>query len=468
MVTGSNDDLVPETVALPSAERMLEGTPYLISDGSAADRKFRRVITKSSNVRQLAQKVGARIQEQAADVFASFGLVLRSELVAESNQIEYNNWTSEEVRTEVLRNRELLELPVHSFMESVRADTRVYEVLGLYRAQLVADDWAASSIRPRETEIRQLHGLITADKHYAGRYKIAPNEIGGSRHVPPGPADAAVGMHTLAHWLESGTGDPALDATLVHAWLVHLHPFEDGNGRIARLLANLVLSQSEYPPLIIRADSDRGEYYDALACSDDGDILPLFELFVRVMRRSVRRMGQPDYVENVIRDRMLTSPSRQRELWQVVVQGFTDEFRRSLRSDGFDAHLQGYPSDASFLDLAESNPDGNSWYLKVSDRDGKTRWLLWFGFNSEMYTDTYETKSDYPSILLSMRDEHPAALHPYSFIQPGSEDSLATEIVLIPGRAKPARILIGHIWYELSVSSAAREAAKRLITATCH
>jgi Fic family protein len=467
-VTGSNDDLVPDMVTLPAAERMLEGTPYLISDGSAADRKFHRVITKSTNVRLLAQKVGANIHAQAADVFTSFGLVLRSELVAESNQIEYNNWTSEEVRTEVLRHRELLELPVHSFMESVRADTRVYEVLGLYRAQLVADEWASTSIRPRETEIRQLHGLITADKHYAGRYKTAPNEISGSRHVPPGPADAAEGMHALAHWLESGTGDPALDATLIHAWLVHLHPFEDGNGRIARLLANLVLSQSEYPPLIIRADSDRGEYYDALACSDDGDILPLFELFVRVMRRSVRSMGQPNYVENVIRDRMLTTPSRQKELWQVLAQGFTDEFRRSLRASGLDAQIQGYPSNASFLDLAEGNPDGNSWYLKVTDRDGKPCWLLWFGFNSEMYTDSHGTKSSYPSIFLSTKDDDPTALHPYRFVEPGTDDSVGTEIVLIPGRAKPARVLIGYMWHELSIASVAREAARRLIAAPTH
>jgi Fic family protein len=444
---------------------MLADTPYLISDDSNAGHRFNRVLARSAEVQQLARNVGQRIQEQAADVFESFGLVLRSELVAESNRIERINWTPQEVREEVLRNRELLELPVHVFMESIRADERVYEALGLYRAQLLAEEWAAAGVRPREIEIRQLHSLITAGAHYAGRYKIAPNEIVGSQHTPPAPAEAAEGMRSLAKWWETGTGDPALDASVAHAWLVHLHPFEDGNERLARLLANLALSQDGYPPLVIQADSDRGEYYDALALSDDGDILQLFALFTRVLRRSVRRMGQPDYVERVIRDRMLTSPTRQQQLWEVLAQAFTREIRQALRQEGFEVYVQGYPSGESFIELADSNPDGNSWYLKVTNREGEPCWLLWFGFNTFDYADIYDGPSGYPSIFLSSRNLEPGAIHPYTPVAPSYEQPLWTELVLVPGRPRPARLLVGPRWHELTAAEAGQEAARLLVSA---
>src|SRR5262249_17424984 len=143
------------------------------------------------------------------------------------------------------------------------------------------------------------------------------------------------------------------------------HPFEDGNGRVARLLANLALSQGQYPPLIISASSDRGEYYDALAASDEGDILPLFDLFARVLRRSVKVMSARDYVERVIGDRLLVPPSCQRALWQVQAERFLDSFRSALRADGWDCVPQGFPSEASFAELADLSADGNSWFVKV-------------------------------------------------------------------------------------------------------
>ena len=466
MAQGKSGDSSAGPSEVPAAEELLMGTPYLIADAPWAAKHFVQLLIRSTEIQDKAQRVGHRIREQAADVFASFGLILRSELIAESNRMEYIDWTAEQVRDEVMRHRELLELPVHAFLESVRADARVYEALGLYRAQLLAEEWAAANLPPREIEIRQLHGLITAGAHYAGRYKIAPNEIAGSDHRPPAPAEAAEGMRTLANWWAGGSNYPVLDATIVHAWLTHLHPFEDGNGRIARLLANLSLSQNSYPPLIIQADSDRGEYYDALVMSDDGDILPLFDLFTRVLRRAVRRMSQPDYVENVIRDRMLVTPSQQHRLWQTLGQGFARKLTAELRERGMEVEVQGYPSAAGFLDLTHRNSDGNTWFLKVRDQGGWTRWLLWFGFNSRAYCDAFDGQSGYPSIFLSVRNESPDAIHPYMPVWETTEESLWTELVLVPGRRYPGRLLVGsyagYDWRELTIEEAARQAARLL------
>jgi len=71
------------------------------------------------------------------------------------------------------------------------------------------------------------------------------------------------------------------------AWLHHrftqIHPFQDGNGRVARALATLVFLKAELFPLVVR-DSDRGRYIDALEDADEGDLQPLIALFARRQR----------------------------------------------------------------------------------------------------------------------------------------------------------------------------------------
>lgn len=434
-----------------SESELLAGTPYLIDEDGAPGASFTRLLEKSAQIASRAQIVGERIKDQAADVFESFGVTLRSELVAESNQIEQYDWTPNAVRELVVQNRDLLEMPAHLFMEGMRGDDRAYQAMGLYKAQLVADEWAERGIRPREIEIRQLHALITKGELHAGRYKRSFNTIVGSSHVPPAPADAAEGMYHLAQWLAEGTGDPSLDATVVHAWLVHLHPFEDGNGRLARLLANLALSQGGYPPLILSASSDRGEYYDALAASDDGNILPLYALFVRVMRRTVKVMSARGYVEDVIRDRLLVSQSRQRTLWQEMMQNFAGRLRTELRREGWDCIHQGYPNDASFGELAALNPDGNSWFMKLRAPDGRYPWLLWFGFNSPDYCGVYGEPSGYPSVFFSTRADDPGSVHPYSPAFDRVSRDECSELVFAPAVARPARVLQGYAWAEYTI-----------------
>lgn len=447
----------------PSAAALLAGTPYLTTDGTLSAAQFERLLARGEEVRVKAERVGQIIQQQAAEVFDSFGLVLRSELVSESNRMEWINWTPTQVRDLAVKHRDLLQLPAHAFVESVRGDDRTYEALGLYRAQLLADEWAGTGQRPREFEIRQLHSLIVGSEHHAGQYKVADNAIAGAAHVPPAPFDAAEGMRELAAWWQSGSGVPIVDAAVVHAWLVHLHAFVDGNGRLARLLANLALSQNGYPPLVVWADSDRGEYYDALAASDEGDLLPLLDLFTRLLRRAVRRMGRPDYIEGVIRDRMLTSVSQQQQLWQAMAERFTQGMRSALRRAGFDAHVQGYPSHEAFQDLADLNPDGNSWYLKIENEAGQPSELLWFGFNGYEYTDVFDGPSGYPSIFLSVRDPDPASVHPYRPLAATEDTSIWTQLVLVPGLGRPARLLIGHKWHELSIEDAAERTAQLVV-----
>mgnify|MGYP001212327815 CR=1 FL=1 len=91
----------------------------------------------------------------------------------------------------------------------------------------------------------------------------------------------------------------ALIATCAHAWLTDIHPFEDGNGRTARLLANLLLAHGNLPPLVIKHTTDRPRYLNALNYSDEaGDIFPLFRLFMEIRLRKLNELIK-NYKESI-------------------------------------------------------------------------------------------------------------------------------------------------------------------------
>jgi len=66
---------------------------------------------------------------------------------------------------------------------------------------------------------------------------------------------------------------PVETVAFLHHGFVEIHPFTDGNGRVARLLANLYLIANGYPPVVIRTE-DRGKYYKCLRSGDAGDLMP--------------------------------------------------------------------------------------------------------------------------------------------------------------------------------------------------
>lgn len=76
------------------------------------------------------------------------------------------------------------------------------------------------------------------------------------------------------------------------AWLHHrftqIHPFQDGNGRVARAIASLVLVKNGLFPLVVTRD-DRTQYIDALEQADNGDIKPLIDLIVKLQRNQFRK-----------------------------------------------------------------------------------------------------------------------------------------------------------------------------------
>jgi Fic family protein len=141
-----------------------------------------------------------------------------------------------------------------------------------------------------ERVLRSLHQLILAgiDRKNAGMYRTIDVALMGSAVEPPPHFLLRQAMDTFFAFYAEGqdTLHPVLFAAELHARLVQIHPFVDGNGRTARLVMNLVLLQHGYPIANIRAE-DRFGYYDALETADrDGNLTPFRLLILNAVKQS--------------------------------------------------------------------------------------------------------------------------------------------------------------------------------------
>jgi hypothetical protein len=116
-------------------------------------------------------------------------------------------------------------------------------------------------------------------------YRNSPVYLRSSRYVPPRWEVVRDAMTALFDLLEQET-EPGVRAVLGHWLFGYIHPYSDGNGRIARFLMNVTLASGGYPWTVIRVE-DRTSYLEALDCASiDTDITPFAELVARRVKWS--------------------------------------------------------------------------------------------------------------------------------------------------------------------------------------
>jgi len=141
-----------------------------------------------------------------------------------------------------------------------------------------------------EHTIKSLHALVIQEinKNIAGQYRNVDVFITGTEHKPPSAIDVAFKMHELIEWARKNYSkmDVIEFSSMFHHKFVHIHPFEDGNGRVGRLLMNIFLMQYGFPLAIIQKN-DRQKYYRVLAAADKGNYKPLILFVAQAVLRSL-------------------------------------------------------------------------------------------------------------------------------------------------------------------------------------
>jgi Fic family protein len=156
------------------------------------------------------------------------------------------------------------------------------EALDHYDAIRYVREIARQGMRLTESDVRNLHSLVVKRSRpdIAGRYADLPRYVRteAGRFVFPSPVEIPARMGDFAGWLGE-TADTPGKAFGAHLRLVGIHPFNDGNGRTARLLMNLILIRCGYPPVVVRPE-DRVEYIRGLQEAQAGRGTEGFDLLL--------------------------------------------------------------------------------------------------------------------------------------------------------------------------------------------
>jgi len=173
------------------------------------------------------------------EVLGKLRKYLRIKNIYHSNAIEGNKLDIGETRLVVEQGLTISGLPLKDQAEAKN----------LSAALDFLEELSANAEAPiTESDIRQIHYLVLTgiNQNNAGKYRSIPVEISGSAFKPPNPEHVLSKMSDFGKWLSEASRpgmlfaqyEAILVASAAHTWFVTIHPFIDGNGRVARLLVS--------------------------------------------------------------------------------------------------------------------------------------------------------------------------------------------------------------------------------------
>lgn len=212
----------------------------------------------------------------------------RLEFNYNSNHLEGNTLTYGQTQLLLFFDRSSGDVPVSDIEEMKAHDVAFSQI----------EEMANEVERPlTETFIKELNKMIlvkpfwkdaispdgspTRKKIEIGQYKSSPNSVqlkNGEIHEYATREETPALMSDLLKWYSANKEQfhPVQLAAEFHYRFVCIHPFDDGNGRVARLIMNYILLKNNYPPVIIKSE-DKERYLTALQKADTGDINSLIE-----------------------------------------------------------------------------------------------------------------------------------------------------------------------------------------------
>jgi Fic family protein len=223
--------------------------------------------------------------EQEARIWQKF----RFDWNYHSNNIEGNSLTFGETKSLLLHNITAQGKPLKDHIEITGHNEAINSLTAITSGN---EPLTESFIRnlhllilrePYLSKAKTEEGVATTKMIEVGKYKATANHVvtsTGETFRFAEPLDVPEKMHALVQFINNAADKSAaksiLEAAKVHYDFVMIHPFDDGNGRLARILMNLVFIKNGFPPAIIKTE-DKANYYAALRQADGGQFEPFAE-----------------------------------------------------------------------------------------------------------------------------------------------------------------------------------------------
>lgn len=366
-----------------------------------------------------------RVESSSPKAYDSFSDRLRRSWAIETGIIE-GLYTLDRGITETLVETGIVAEHIEPSSTNIEPERLVMVLKDHEQAIRLVNQWITEGRPFSKSLIRMLHSTLTANQSsylamnqfgsyfnaelHKGEFKKQPNNPmrhDGSVHeyCPPEQVDSEI--DNLLDWHRQCENEQ-VHTILTAAWLHHkfsqIHPFEDGNGRVARALVAWQLIRDGFLPVVVSRDH-RIRYIEALKEADQGSLTALVELFVILEKTSIMQALSADIAEREVTEKPL--------LIDNVIDGIVDrvKWRRQAESEQMRSvntlaiELRGRASE--FLDQTANNianqllekvsviiaprlelggPDHHNehWYkAQVTETSKKTQ--HWINFNENRY-----------------------------------------------------------------------------------
>ncbi|MEM7620473.1 MAG: Fic family protein [Pseudomonadota bacterium] len=279
--------------------------------------------------------------------------------VVKSSAIEGENLNHEEVRSSIARR---LGIEIAGLVPASRDVEGIVEMM-LDATQNFAKtltkerlfDWHAALF---PTGRSSMHRITVGDWRTmdSGPMQVVSGPIGREKvHFKAPNADRLENeMNRFLEWFdEKDAIDPVLKAGIAHLWFVTIHPFEDGNGRIARAIGDMALARADNIPnrfysLSSQIEAERKEYYNQLERQQRGtpDITGWLEWFLGCLGRAIS--GAEITLGNVL---------LKAQLWSHINKNPVNERQRIIINRMLEADFKGYMNTSKYAKMTECSND---------------------------------------------------------------------------------------------------------------
>jgi Fic family protein len=307
-----------------------------------------------------------RMQDLGFDLRREAQLSTLTEDVVRSSEIEGEKLDSGQVRSSIARR---LGIEAGGLITADRDVEGVVEMMldatTNYTRPLTADrlyGWHAALF---PTGRSGLHKITVGDWRHdsGGPMQVVSGPIGRQKvhYEAPPAARVSQEMKRFLTWFEApGDTDPLFVAGLAHLWFVTIHPFDDGNGRIARAIADMALARSEKSPqrfysMSAQIRRERSDYYTTLEhIQKDGlDVTLWQEWFLSCLHRAIE--GSRDTLSSVLKkarfwERFAQQPLNDRQI--KVLSRLLDDFEGKLTTSKW-AKLTKSSQDTAYRDILD-------------------------------------------------------------------------------------------------------------------
>lgn len=250
------------------------------------------------------ETLGFKLREEAV-------LQTLTQDVVKTSEIEGELLDSAQVRSSIARR---LGIDIGALAPTDRNVEGIVEVMldatGRYQEPLTADrlfGWHSALFPTGRSGMSKLRVGQWRDDS-AGPMQVVSGPLGRERvhYTAPPASRVAEDMHAFLAWFnEPAATDPVIKAALAHLWFVTIHPFADGNGRIARAVADLALARSEGSPqrfysMSAQIRAERTAYYDQLERTQKSglDVTDWLIWFLACLQRAIH--GAQDVLATVM------------------------------------------------------------------------------------------------------------------------------------------------------------------------